>query len=256
MRSPLVMLAGDGDSTHIVANELRKRFGDFPLIIEERETRWRMVRRRARKLGYWKAFGQVLFATVAWWLRFQSRDRIQAIKTESGLDATPISSNVVRIDSANSDESIALLKSAGPALIVVNGTRILSRKVLTSVSSRFLNMHAGITPAFRGCHGAYWSIATGLPHLAGTTIHWIDAGIDTGQVIKQALIRPGPRDNFATYPYLQLAAGLPLLVETIQEFLEDHVTQCAVSGREAAGSRLYYHPTLWAYFLGRLRGTK
>jgi len=239
-----------------VANELRKRFGDFPLIVEEREPGWKIVRRRAKRLGYPAASGQVLFAAVAWWLRFGSRARIDAIKQESGLDSTPVTSSVIRIESANSDESIALLKAADPALVVVNGTRILKSKVLTSITGKFVNMHAGITPAFRGVHGAYWSVATGRPDLAGTTIHWIDAGVDTGGVIKQGLITPGPRDNFATYPYLQLAAGLPLLVQTIREFFESHVIESALPGSQEVSSCLYYHPTIWGYLLGRLRGVK
>ena len=256
MRSRLLMLAGDGDSTHIVANELRKCFGDFPLIIEKKRSGWQTAHRRARKLGYGTVAGQMLFVAASKWLHLRSRDRIEAIKRESGLDSTPVTSNVIRVESANCDESIARLKAADPELVVVNGTRILTRKVLGSVSGRFLNMHAGITPAFRGCHGAYWAIATGRPHLAGATIHWIDAGVDTGQVVKQALIQPAPQDNFATYPYLQLAAGLPLLAQTVREFFEGKVTEFAVSGCESLSSSLYYHPTLWAYLSGRLRGTK
>lgn len=257
MRPRLLLLAGEGDSTHIVANELRKRFGDFPLLIEKAPPRWRTAHRRARRLGYGTAAGQVLFViTAARWLRLRSRARIEAIKRESGLDSTPVASNVIRIESANGDEAISRLQSADPQLVVVNGTRILSRKVLGSISGRFVNMHAGITPAFRGTHGGYWAVATGRPHLAGTTVHWIDPGVDTGPVLKQVLIQPGPKDNFATYPYLQLAAGLPLLVGTIQEFFQGRVTERALTGREATPSCLYHHPTLWSYLAGCLRGVK
>jgi folate-dependent phosphoribosylglycinamide formyltransferase PurN len=257
MTSRLVMLGSQHDSTNIVANELRKRFGDFPLIIEQGVPRLQIARRRARKLGFLNAVGQVLFVgTAENWLRLQSKDRIEQIKRENSLDSTPVTSNVIRVDSANSDESIQQLQSANRGLVIVNGTRILSRRLLASISARFVNMHAGITPAFRGCHGAYWAIATGRPQLAGTTIHWIDAGIDTGSVLKQALIWYGPKDNFATYPYLQLAAGLPLLVQTVKEFFDGKLAESEVSRHEAAGSQLYYHPTLWAYLLGRLRGVK
>jgi folate-dependent phosphoribosylglycinamide formyltransferase PurN len=257
MTSRLVMLAGQHDSTNIVANELRKRFGDFPLIMEQGVPRLQIARRRARKLGYLNTAGQVLFiGTAEKWLRLQSKNRIEEIKRENGLDSTPVTSNVIRVSSANSDESIRQLQAASRGLVVVNGTRILSRRLLASISGRFVNMHSGITPAFRGCHGAYWAIATGRPQLAGTTIHWIDAGIDTGSVLKQALIGYGPKDDFTTYPYLQLAAGLPLLVQTVQEFFDGKVVESVVSRCEAAGSHLYYHPTLWTYLLGRLRGVK
>ena len=250
------MLAGGGDSTHAVAHELRKHFGDFPLIVEQGVSGWRIARNRARKLGYGAAAGQVAFAGAARFLRLGSGARIEAIQRESGLNFTPVASHVSHVKSANDEQTISHLQAADPQLVVVNGTRILSKKLLASISGKFVNMHAGITPAFRGCHGAYWAIAAGRRDMAGVTVHWIDPGVDTGQVIKQALIQIGPDDNFATYPYLQLAAGLPLLVETVREFLEGQVTEYPLPGRETLRSGLFYHPTAWSYLLGRLRGVK
>ena len=54
------------------------------------------------------------------------------------------------------------------------------------------------------------------------------------------------RDSIATYPYLHLAAGLPLLAEQVAR---SSTASTVVPDRRApaAGSRLYLHPTLWAY---------
>jgi folate-dependent phosphoribosylglycinamide formyltransferase PurN len=250
------MLAGEGEPTNIVANELRKRFGDFPLIIESSESGWTILRKRGRRLGYWSAAGQALFAPVAGLLHSRSRARIEAILKASGLDAAPVHSGVIRLDSVNSDECIARLKALAPDLIVIQGTRILSRRLLESAGCGFLNMHAGITPGFRGCHGAYWALATGRPDLAGVTIHWVDPGIDTGKVLKQARISPAPADNFATYPYLQLAAGVPLLTQSIVEFFAGGLVESLLPGHDGVNSRLYHHPTLWSYAIARLHGVR
>jgi len=74
--------------------------------------------------------------------------------------------------------------------------------------------------------------------------------------VKQALIVCAPNDNYATYPYLQLGVGLPLLLESVQEYLNGEVRPRAIDGREIARSRLLFHPTLWFYLVGRLRGVK
>ena len=66
---------------------------------------------------------------------------------------------------------------------------------------------AGITPLYRGVHGAYWALAEGRRDLCGVTVHRVDAGIDTGEVLAQVLIDPTPQDNFVTYPWLQVAEG-------------------------------------------------
>lgn len=253
MSNGFVLLGGAGESTNIVANRLRREFGDFPIILEEPASRWRLVRRRARKLGLINTLGQALFVMAAEpCIAWRSRRRVQAIKQFCSLDARPIRSNAVYVESANSDDAIQRLRSANPALVVVNGTRILTRRTLEAVGVPFVNMHAGITPTFRGCHGAYWALATGRPDLAGTTIHRIDTGIDTGTVIKQAVIEPSPEDCFVTYPYLQLAAGLPLLVSTIREYFLGEVNTVRIAAPNA-GSSLYHHPTLWYYLSVKLR---
>jgi folate-dependent phosphoribosylglycinamide formyltransferase PurN len=37
------------------------------------------------------------------------------------------------------------MKAINPDLVIVNGTRIISKKVLSSINSKFVNIHVGIT---------------------------------------------------------------------------------------------------------------
>jgi methionyl-tRNA formyltransferase len=114
-------------------------------------------------------------------------------------------------------------------------------------------MHAGITPKYRGVHGAYWAqVARDAQH-AGVTIHLVDPGIDTGGILYQARITPEASDNYCTYPLLQIAAGRPLLLQAVSDAL-NHQTQVLGS---TLPSRLYFHPTLWQYVWFRLtRGAR
>ncbi|MFZ1940746.1 MAG: formyl transferase [Terracidiphilus sp.] len=257
MKPRLLVLGGEGESTQIVAHALRRRFDDFLLVLEQSRGGWEIARGRARRLGWVEVLGQVLFVQTAYrWLRFRSRARLAEIDTEFGLDRRPVTGNVRWVRSVNSAETVRLLKEADPELVVVNGTRILSAEVLGAIRGRFLNLHAGITPAFRGGHGGYWALAAGRPELAGVTVHWIDAGIDTGSVVKQGLIHPGPRDNFATYSSLQLGAGLPLLITAIEEYFAGTLIESGLPNRSLAGSRLCFHPTLWFYLAKRFGGVK
>lgn len=253
MSKKFVLLGGPVESTNIVANGLRREFGDFPIILEKRPSRWRLARRRAQRLGLIETFGQALFVMAAEpWIRWRSRRRVQAIKQLYNLDARPIGSNATYVESVNSEDTVKHLRAENPDLVVVNGTRILSRRTLEAVNAPFINMHAGITPAFRGCHGTYWALATGRPDLAGTTIHRIDTGIDTGTVLKQAVVTPGSEDCFVTYPYLQLSIGLPLLASTIREAFLGNICTVRVTDSDAQSS-LYHHPTLWSYLGLKLR---
>jgi folate-dependent phosphoribosylglycinamide formyltransferase PurN len=99
----------------------------------------------------------------------------------------------------------------------VNGTRIISKEVLNCVDAVFINMHAGITPKYRGAHGAYWALYNKDRENAGVTIHLVDEGIDTGNIIYQSVVPITEKDNFATYPTLQTCVGVEYEVKAIND---------------------------------------
>lgn len=49
-------------------------------------------------------------------------------------------------------------------------------------------------------------------------------GVDTGNIIFQARTQATKRDNFATYPYLQIAGGVKILSQAICDVLDGNVT--------------------------------
>lgn len=256
MNARVVMVAQDGDSTRIVYHHLARELGVAKVILEEPVPARQLLKRRAEKLGLRAAAGQVLFkALVDVPLKRASRARVAAIKAEKGLDDRPIPGDkCVQVTSINAPEAIAALKELAPAVVVVNGTRIIAKKVLEAVSAPFINMHAGITPLYRGVHGGYWAMAEGDREHCGVTVHLVNAGIDTGGILGQARITPAKDDNFVTYPYLQVAAGLPLLTEAVSAALAGTLTE---KPAPAGASRLWSHPTLGQYLKARVvRGVR
>lgn len=252
------MLATDGASTNIVYNALVQAGYDLTVIIEEHLPRTELIKRRIKnkRLGPRVVLGQILFMVfVERLLRQFSTARLAAIKQQFALNDTAITGQIYRVHSVNSDEARALLKQLNPDLVIISGTRIIAPATLECVTARFINLHAGITPTYRGSHGGYWALAEGHPELAGTTVHFVDQGIDTGKVIKQAVFQITAADNFVTYPMLQLGVGVPLLVQTIQELKQGKlILQDSIS---PLPSQVVSHPTLWEYLFTRItRGVK
>ncbi|MBC8081669.1 MAG: formyl transferase [Hymenobacter sp.] len=248
----VVVLAGPGESTDILFHALDAEFGVHRIIIETPVSQRQLLSRRAEKLGYTTVIGQILFKLlIAVPLGRRSQNRLAAIRQQEQLDARPLpQERVIRVPSVNSPECIARLQELQPDVVVVNGTRIIAKRVLTSVPCQFLNTHAGVTPLYRGVHGGYWALANNdLPH-CGVSVHLVDPGIDTGAIIAQALIQPTAEDNFVTYPLLQLAAGLPLLKQAIRDALYGEIRlRPAPEGL----SKLWSHPTLSEYLRNRRR---
>jgi folate-dependent phosphoribosylglycinamide formyltransferase PurN len=141
--------------------------------------------------------------------------------------------------------------------VVVNGTRIISSRVLDSISCPIINTHAGLTPRYRGVHGGYWALAEGRPEEVGTTVHLVDSGIDTGRVLARACFDTSPADSIVTYPYLHLAAGLPLLIDSVRTVLGGQQLAPIDDNPRSVDSRLFTHPTLWGYLrLWAARGVR
>jgi methionyl-tRNA formyltransferase len=244
-------LGGKGISTNIVFHSINANFGINAVIIEEKESVKKFLKRRIKKLGIFTVIGQVLFQVLTVKpLHAMSRKRIDEIMMENSMETAEIFHEKLKeVKSVNSDETIELLKKINPDLVIVNGTRIISKKVLSSVDCKFINTHAGITPKYRGVHGAYWALVNNDKEHCGVTVHFVDAGIDTGNVLYQHTITIGEKDNFSTYPLLQLAEGLKLLNKAVKSYFEGAI----VTQKTNLESYLWYHPTIWQYLYNRIK---
>jgi folate-dependent phosphoribosylglycinamide formyltransferase PurN len=244
----VVILGVDSQSTYVVRDFLSASLELRGCIVEPPTPYARLIRRRFRRLGLTRVLGQCLFqALTVPGLRKRVADRTrQVLEGISGSLSRKVMSDLMfPVRSVNDSETIQRLREWKPRIVVVNGTRILSQTVLESTDAVFLNMHAGITPAYRGVHGGYWALTQCERHLCGVTVHVVDRGIDTGPVVGQQLISPTGEDNFCSYPWLQLAAGLPMMLATVED-LEDGKAISPVSPL-AAKSKLWSHPTIWEY---------
>lgn len=252
--SPVVLLCSPCRASNVLYHALAARFG-APAVIEEPPVgRAEIVRRRVRRLGVARVAGQLAFQTlVSPWLARRGAARNAEILRAAGLSEAPVpDGSILRVPSVNAPEARDALRSAAPAVVVVSGTRIIGRDTLAAAGAPFVNLHAGITPRYRGVHGAFWALAEGRPDLAGATVHLVDSGIDTGAAIAHARIAPTDEDSFATYPTLQLVAGLPALLDAVEGLLAGRRPQGATIANEHAPLR--YHPTLSEYAAARLSG--
>ena len=86
-----------------------------------------------------------------------------------------------------------LIAALKPDLVISAGfMRILSERI----TSRFkiINSHPALLPLFPGAHAVCDALLSGATE-TGTTIHWVDAGIDTGEVIAQERVEILPGDT-------------------------------------------------------------
>ena len=245
----VVILAGNGDSTAILFNDLKKSHQIEALIIEDSPSKSKLLKRRIKRLGLFKVLSQILFIFYSKFLRKLSKKRIQEIIQSNSFNTSLAESNYKKVSSVNSDECITLLQEIGPSLIIVNGTRIISKKVLDHVNTPFINIHVGITPKYRGVHGAYWALVNNDEENCGITVHRIDEGIDTGGILYQEKVLPSKDDNFTTYPYLQYGTGVKLVCQAV----EDAKSGSLKTISNELPSQIWSHPGFFEYMKNYLK---
>ncbi|MDB5230372.1 MAG: formyl transferase [Chitinophagaceae bacterium] len=251
----ILLLGGNGLSTNVLFNAINKQYGVSLVIIEEKEPLKVFLKRRIKRLGVSTVIGQILFSLlIASPLAYLSKGRVKEILGNADLNGEEIpSEKIIKVRSVNSSEALNLISKINPDLIIVSGTRIISKKILECVQCKFINIHAGITPKYRGVHGTYWALINNDIENSGVTIHFLDDGIDTGNIIEQRRISPTTRDNFVTYPFLQLSCGIELLYNAIENYFSDRIKPQEGGGE----SNLYYHPTITQYLYYRyIKGIK
>jgi folate-dependent phosphoribosylglycinamide formyltransferase PurN len=248
----VVLLGGCSQSSRMVFHALQCEFGVCAAVIEDPVPRSKFLLRRIKRLGWKRVAGQVLLTQfVVPILSKEAKSRAASIKRTYALNDSAIPKDKsIRVSSVNSDQCIEALQAAAPDIVAVAGTRVIAERVLASVKTKFINIHAGITPLYRGVHGGYWSLVHNDLNNCGVTVHLVDKGIDTGGIVHQALIQPLSADNFTTYPLLQLGEGIRLLKLTIHE-LEGG--RFALKPAPYGPSRLWSHPTLSEYCGNRNR---
>jgi folate-dependent phosphoribosylglycinamide formyltransferase PurN len=248
----VLLLTGGGRLARIVFHALESRFESVTFVAEAPPSRWKFIKNRIHRLGLAVVLGQIAFrALVVPVVELRSRRRIAKLKRELALNDSRVDEHATRsVPSVNSLECRELLSALDPDAIVVVGSRIIGKRTLAAAGSPILNLHTGITPQYRGVYGAYWALVAQDPERCGVTIHLVDEGIDTGQVLGSAVIRPGPHDNIATYPYLQAAVAIPVLLQVVYAAIRGTLGPVGVDQGE---SKLWSHPTIFQYLCHLVR---
>lgn len=85
----------------------------------------------------------------------------------------------------NDPDVVAQILAAQPTLLVCFGASLVRSDLLDRFAGRFLNVHLGLSPWYRGSGTNIWPLIDGRPHMVGATFMQIDAGIDTGPILHQ-----------------------------------------------------------------------
>ena len=140
---------------------------------------------------------------------------------------------ILQPENVNSPEFISQVAAFRPDLnISVSYDQILHRPMFNLAPRGFINFHAGKLPYYRGRNVINWAIINGETEL-GLTAHYVDAGIDTGDIILQRTIPIALNDTYADVLKAAIAAFPDLVADTLGQIAADQAmrqSQCQQLG--------------------------
>lgn len=116
------------------------------------------------------------------------------------VQRVPDSSNplVIPKGEINSEVHVREIIRLNPDFIVSYGCSIIKSELIQHFENRFINVHLGLSPYYRGSGTNFWPFVNGEPEFIGVTFMHIDSGIDTGKIIHQIRARIHPWDSMHT----------------------------------------------------------
>lgn len=107
-------------------------------------------------------------------------------------------------------------------LVVLAGyMRLVGAKLLQSYTEKIINIHPSLLPSFPGLDAIGQALAHGVK-ITGSTVHFVDQGMDTGPIIAQQAIEIGADENMN---------GLKLRIQAIEHQLLPCVIEWFAAGR-------------------------
>ena len=92
-------------------------------------------------------------------------------------------------------ELVRLLQEADVDLVVLAGfMRVLKEPVLAAYPRRIINIHPSLLPRFPGIEAWKQALSAG-EKITGCSVHYVDAGIDSGEIIAQRKVAVLPNDT-------------------------------------------------------------
>jgi phosphoribosylglycinamide formyltransferase 1 len=118
---------------------------------------------------------------------------------------------------------VSALREAEVSWVVLAGfMRVLTPEFLAAYPGRIINIHPALLPAFPGVDAAKQALEYGVK-ITGCTVHFVDAGVDSGRIIAQRAVAVAVGDDLATLAARIHDAEHELFVAVLREIAAGRV---------------------------------
>ncbi|MGP8157779.1 MAG: methionyl-tRNA formyltransferase [Candidatus Acidiferrales bacterium] len=133
----------------------------------------------------------------------------------------------------NSEAAFEFFKRVAPDVVVIIAYgQIIPQRLIQIPLLGWINLHASLLPKYRGAAPINWAIANGETRTGLTTMQ-IDAGLDTGPILRKYETEIAPDETAAELTARLAQTGAPLVAETLHQLDRGEITPAAQDNSQA-----------------------
>lgn len=117
----------------------------------------------------------------------------------------------------NNPMYIEQIKQLRPDVIALCGTSIVKKPIIYLPPHGVLNLHGGLPQKYRGVWTTLWAVYNEEPEYIGPTVHFVDSGVDTGNIIYQGRPDITTDDNPETLYVKVVKLGVEMMIQAIND---------------------------------------
>lgn len=227
MHKKIVALIGNGKRHIYFAKCINDAFGLSGVVIEKKYSPSVRVSKFIKNTGFnpfhfvHKLYEKMLLKQID--ARYKKAEL--DILWEGKKASLPQNLSRIEVNDINSNKTKNFIAELKPDLIIVSGTSLIKHGLMSIAGeSKIINLHTGLSPYYRGGPCTFWCLHNEKLEYLGATIHFLTAGIDSGDIIiSQRMADIAALDNEATLDAKVVMLGTSLMREAIERYLDGNL---------------------------------
>ena len=182
MQSVKIMTLTQDDAHHSYMVSLMERNHNVccAVVEESKAKRWNLLKNKKYSAFFWAQY-HAMRRSIQGCNRYRRH-------FFGNIPFNSLRTKVTYVDNVNSDESLNEVRVNKPDIIIVMGTSILHEAFFDAAGNALIiNIHGGFLPYYKGNHCFFFALLDRQYDKIGSTIHFIDRGVDTGSIICHAI---------------------------------------------------------------------
>jgi len=205
-----------------LANRLSKEFYVAGMVIlkEEAKSKKQVMKfwaRRVKRYGFLKALNRYLYLKTRRLNEASKSVEKAFFWADKEVPRYEFQTDVLETTEINSDEVASFIKARSPDVIAVCGSKVIKPEIFRLALKGTINIHCGITPDYRSAHPLEWALYNRDFGKIGVTAHFVDEGVDTGDIIYQKIVKVEKGDSVSSLYAKSIVSGADLMIRAIRE---------------------------------------